>query len=540
MNAPRVMVAREARVACMQACALLLAAAATVATAATAAAASVAAPAAAGLPQADMGPVVAALASVRAGAAPAAAPAARQEAQLRCTGEAATPGQLSLQLGKSTLMRLPEAVAARAVGNPAVVQAMLVSPDTLYLAGVDVGSTNLIVQGRSGACNVVDVTVGIDPAALQTTLAALLPQERDIRVSAAADTLVLSGTVNDGATLAHVLELAAAYVRRPAQALAGGRGEVAGGAAAPATSATAAAPAAAGGGTHRIVNLLGVSAPQQVMLEVKIAEVSKTLLDKLEAGATLRFASGSWSAKLLSNFLSGTVKGMVDASKSNGSQFTVEAEKQDGLVRILAEPTVMAISGQEGSFLAGGKIFIPVAQDNNKVTLEEKEFGVGLRFTPTVLAGGRINLRVAPEVSELSRDGVGISAAGFSGGAILPLITTRRAATTVELMDGQSFAIGGLIKSNQVSNIHGLPVLGELPVLGALFRSTDFQHDRTELLFVVTAHLVKPLPSNYALPTDSITTPGRAELFLGGRMEGKPPAPASAARAERDRQVESK
>jgi pilus assembly protein CpaC len=387
------------------------------------------------------------------------------------------------------------------------------------------------VQGRSGTCSVVDVTVGIDPAALQATLAALLPQEHNIRVSAAADALVLSGTVDDGATLAHVLELAAAYVRRPAQPLAAPKGEAAGGAA-PA-SASAAGASAGGAGTPRIVNLLGVSAPQQVMLEVKIAEVSKTLLDKLEAGATLRFASGSWSAKLLSNFLTGTVRGMLDASKSNGSQLTVEAEKQDGLVRILAEPTVMAISGQEGSFLAGGKIFIPVAQDNNKVTLEEKEFGVGLRFTPTVLAGGRINLRVAPEVSELSREGVGISAAGFSGGAILPLITTRRAATTVELMDGQSFAIGGLIKNNQVSNIHGLPVLGEVPVLGALFRSTDFQHDRTELLFVVTAHLVKPLPPNYALPTDGVSTPGRAGLFLGGRMEGKPPAPSAPATAAR-------
>ncbi|HEU4845958.1 MAG TPA: type II and III secretion system protein family protein [Burkholderiaceae bacterium] len=472
-----------------------------------------------------MGPAVAALATVRAGGA-APAPAARQDAQLRCTGEAAAPGSLSLQLGKSTLMRLPEAVQARAVGNPAVVQAMLVSPDTLYVAGVDVGSTNLIVQGRSGTCSVVEVTVGIDPSALQATLAALLPQERNIRVNAAADSLVLSGTVDDAVTLAHVLDLAAAYVRRPAQALAVRKGEEGGSA----TSAPA-TPAASGGaaGTPRIINLLGVSAPQQVMLEVKIAEVSKTLLDKLEAGSTLRFAAGSWSAKLLSNFLSGTVKGMVDASKSNGTQFTVEAEKQDGLVRILAEPTVMAISGQEGSFLAGGKIFIPVAQDNNKVTLEEKEFGVGLRFTPTVLAGGRINLRVAPEVSELSREGVGISASGISGGAILPLITTRRAATTVELMDGQSFAIGGLIKNNQVSNIHGLPVLGELPVLGALFRSTDFQHDRTELLFVVTAHLVKPLPSNYALPTDGVTTPGRAELFLGGRMEGKPPVLAASA-----------
>ncbi|HJV02476.1 MAG TPA: pilus assembly protein N-terminal domain-containing protein, partial [Burkholderiaceae bacterium] len=151
-----------------------------------------------GVPQADMRPAIAALAAVRSGGAAGAAlaPAARPEAQLRCTGEAATPGQLTLQLGKSTLMRLPEAVAARAVGNPAVVQAMLVSPDTLYLAGVDVGSTNLIVQGRSGTCSVVDVTVGIDPGALQATLAALLPRERNIRVSAAADTLVLSGTVD--------------------------------------------------------------------------------------------------------------------------------------------------------------------------------------------------------------------------------------------------------------------------------------------------------------------------------------------------------
>ena len=198
------------------------------------------------------------------------------------------------------------------------------------------------------------------------------------------------------------------------------------------------------------------------------------------------------------------------------------------MVRILAEPTVMAISGQEGSFLAGGKIFVPVAQDNNKVTLEEKEFGVGLRFTPTVLAGGRINLRVAPEVSEISREGIGITAAGFSSGAILPLITTRRASTTVELFDGQSFAIGGLIKNNRTTNIHGLPILGEIPVLGALFRSTDFQQDRTELLFVVTPHLVKPLPADYKLPTDSATAPSRAGLFLGGKMEGTPaPAPSA-------------
>jgi pilus assembly protein CpaC len=202
-------------------------------------------------------------------------------------------------------------------------------------------------------------------------------------------------------------------------------------------------------------------------------------------------------------------------------------------VRVLAEPNVMAISGQEGTFLAGGKFYVPVAQENNRVTLEEKEFGVGLRFTPTVLAGGRINLHVAPEVSELSREGIGISAGGLTGTAILPLITTRRASTTVQLYDGQSFAIGGLIKNNLVTNMKGLPLLGEVPVLGALFRSTDYQQDRTELVFVITVHLVKPLPaSNYVLPTDRVGEPSPAAVLLRGRLDG--PAPElTAAEASR-------
>ena len=450
--------------------------------------------------------------------AAAATPQAAESAGLRCTGQAAQPGSLQLQLGKSTLMRMPEAVQARSVGNPAVLQALLVAPDTLYVVGVDIGSSNMIVQGRSGLCNVVEVVVGIDPAGLQQSLAALMPEQKDIQVSAAGDTLVISGTVSDAPTAARVLDLAAAFVRRPAQALEGS-GKASANINAAASGASPAMQAAqVAQANARIVNLLNIGAPQQVMLEVKIAEVSKSLLDQLEAGVTVNFGGGSWASALSSNFVSGTLKSLL----SIGNRGKIAADRQDALVRILAEPTVMAISGQEGSFLAGGRIFVPVAQDNNKVTLEEKEFGVGLRFTPTVLAGGRINLRVAPEVSEISRQGIGISAAGFSGTAVLPLITTRRASTTVELYDGQSFAIGGLIKNSQSTSINGLPILGELPVLGALFRSTDFQQDRTELLFVVTPHLVQPLPANYKLPTDSVTTPSRARLFLGGRMEGEP------------------
>jgi len=148
-----------------------------------------------------------------------------------------------------------------------------------------------------------------------------------------------------------------------------------------------------------------------------------------------------------------------------------------------------------------------------------------VRFTPTVLEGGRINLKVAPEVSELNKDGIGISAGGITGTAILPSFTTRRAATTVQLFDGQSFAIGGLIKNNTTTNIKAVPGLGEIPVLGALFRSNDFQTDRTELVFVITPRLVKPLPPDFAdnLPTSNVSDPARASRIFMGRMEGKPP-----------------
>jgi pilus assembly protein CpaC len=447
----------------------------------------------------------------------------RSEVGPHCQGEAAKPAKLSLQVGKSSLMRLPEAVHHRSVGNPSIVQALLVAPDTLYIAGVDVGTTNMIVQGRSGLCSMLDITVAMDAAPLQATLAEVMPDERNIKVIAAADTLILSGSVSDASAVARAVELATAYVRRPLRALPVPEKEDAG-------TGQHGAGNGAGAAASRVVNLLTVSAPQQVQLEVKIAEVSKTLLERLEAGAAWRFGSGSWAATLLSNFISGTTHSAVTAVKSNGNGLQATAEKQDSLVRVLAEPNVMAISGQEGTFLAGGKFYIPVAQDNNRITLAEKEFGVGLRFTPTVLAGGRINLHVAPEVSELSREGIGISASGLTGTSVLPVITTRRATTTVQLYDGQSFVIGGLLKDKLVTNLKGIPVLGDVPVLGALFRSTDYQQDRTELVFVITAHLVKPMAGPaYELPTDKVGVPSRAALMLGGRLDGPPPEASTAA-----------
>ena len=463
-----------------------------------------------------------------------------------CVGEIASPSKLTLPLGKSTLIKLPEPIVSRLVdnpaildtrliakyalpyglfvGNPAMLQARLISPLTLYVVGLDIGSTNMIIQGKSGACSVIDVTVSMDPDGLQQTLNALMPDEKNIQVTAAAESLILSGTVEDAISAGRAVDIAHAYVSRKIKPVQVGKDGADGNSQnnqqnnASGQNADAVSP--------RIVNLLNVRAPQQVMLEVKVAEVSKSLLDKLGASLLYAPSGGNVNYSFLTSLLSNSASIFSGGSKT---KISLDAENKDGLVKILAEPTIMAISGQEGSFLAGGTIFIPVSQTNNNgtptITLEEKEFGVGVKFTPTVLAGGRINLRVAPEVSELNRDGVGITASGISGTAILPSFTTRRASTTVQLMDGQSFAIGGLIKNNTTTNIKAFPILGEIPILGALFRSTDFQKDKTELVFIITPHLVKPLTANNVrLPTDRYVDPTRSDLFLNGKMEGNLPA----------------
>ena len=486
-----------------------------------------------------------------------------------CIGEIASPSKLTLPLGKSTLINLPEPLASRTVGNPAMLQARLISPLTLYVVGLDIGTTNMIIQGKSGTCSLIDVIVTMDEQGLQETLNQLLVNENNqIKVIASADSLVLKGKVEDAVIANRAVEIAESFVRRQAAQLSktaqsgdsmGSQGATAGSLQQGQSAQNAASK------SPMVVNLLEVGAPQQVMLEVKVAEVSISLLDQLGAEGNLGgdkfrlltpfFATSTAilglpiGSALANTFAQGTKFATIPRGPSIGSTtgkgISVDAQKQDGLVKILAEPTIMAISGQEGSFLAGGKIFIPVSQNNSNgaptITLEEKEFGVGVKFTPTVLSGGRINLRVTPEVSELDKNGIGISATGFSGTAILPSFTTRRASTTVQLLDGQSFAIGGLIKNNTTTNVKAFPILGEIPILGALFRSTEFQKDKTELIFVVTPHLVKPLATNtYHLPTDRYVDPTRSELFLNGKMEGTLPPNAPPAVPNENKAIENK
>ncbi|MDE2605386.1 MAG: type II and III secretion system protein family protein [Burkholderiales bacterium] len=416
------------------------------------------------------------------------------------------------------------AAADRGSDGVAETDITLISPTELYFLGRRPGSMNVVVQAVDGRCLVKDINVTMDPGALQATLADLLPEEKGVRVRATQGALVLSGTVPDNATLDEVMAIAGPY----------------------------------SGKQRKVINLLKVASPQQVMLEVKIAEVSKAVLGHLNFDFSRMVTSANGAASsVISGILGGgaavlgrfepnvaggginnSVAGLTGGATAAGSSalssvsrgstlLGIDAQNKDGLVRVLAEPNIMAVSGQQASFLSGGKIFIPVAQNTSggtgsAITLEEKEFGVGLKFTPTVLGGSRINLKLVSEASELQQTGSPFTTVNGTT-AILPSLSTRRVDTTVQLHDGESFMVAGLIKNNVSGALEKFPGLGDVPVMGSLFRSTEFQNDRTELMFIVTPHLVKPLKDVPTLPTDNHIAPTRDDVVYRGQAEGVPP-----------------
>ena len=425
-------------------------------------------------------------------------PAARMLVGGQSSSPAGRPVAATDPNAAGTPANTPPAIAAPAqalTNGVADLEITLLSPTELFFLGKKAGSMNVVLQSANGRCVVKDIIVTIDPDTLQSKLAELMPEETGIKVKGAENAIVLTGKVSDALKLDEVMSLATAY-----------------------------------GDGKKVVNMLRIMTPQQVMLEVKIAEVSKTLLDKFgsSVGLNRTTSSGLNSYSVLSNFLSNG-GGLLQALRIGRASLNLDGQKNDGLVRVLAEPNIMAISGQAASFLSGGKIFIPVAQDNAtgglRITLQEKEFGIGVKFTPIVLDGTRINLKMVSEVSELSQTGSPFTTVGGVT-SVLPSFTVRRADTTVQLNDGQSFVIAGLIKNNVTETIKRYPGLGEVPVMGALFRSSEFQNDQTELLFVVTPRLVKPLAEAPRLPTDNHVVPSRAEVIFGGRVESSDPPPA--------------
>ncbi|WP_297455857.1 type II and III secretion system protein family protein [Ferrovum sp.] len=410
---------------------------------------------------------------------------------------------LSLPLNKSLRVHADAPLVRVSVSNPEIADVSLVRNREIFLVGKKVGSTNLFLWTRDGAMTSMDVVVSIDVSGLQSKLRELVPQEKGVTVSAAGESFVLSGSVANGVILRQIVLIAEQY------------------------------------GGKKIVNLLATRNVSQVMLEVKVVEIQKTLDDRMGANTALGQQGGttfggvssftnanptqtianSSASTLVSNF---TLLGGVGYT-GGITNMTLQGEIDKGRAKVLAEPNIVAMSGQEASFLAGGKIYIPIPQSTGVaggvfITLQEEDYGVGLNFLPTVLDGGKINLRVSPEVSELLTTGTTFGSG--TSAMVVPTITTRRASTTVQLNDGESLAIGGLIQSNILETIKAFPLLGELPILGPLFRSSEFQHNRTELVFVVTPHLVKGTTERVALPSDSFKPPTRTQFQLEGKMEG--------------------
>ncbi len=307
------------------------------------------------------------------------------------------------------------------------------------------------------------------------TLHDILPEEKEIKVTATNNMVTLSGTVSSASNLSQVLALAEPFFPGEKD-------------------------------KPRVVNLLEVAGVHQVLLEVRVAEMSRSLLRRLGFNFNYISSTGqNLGLSLLNNLTklpdggfppAGT--GVTDAINlifrflSHGTTWTIfiDALKEQGLLKIMAEPTLITLSGKTANFLAGGEFPVPVPQTGfaNAITIEYKPFGVGLNFTPTVLSSKRISMQVAPEVSELDFSNA-ISLSGF----VIPALTTRRVSTVIELGDGQSFAIAGLLKDDVREIISKFPVLGDIPILGALFRSSSFQKNETELIIIVTPHLVTPL-----------------------------------------------
>ncbi|MDL1983395.1 MAG: type II and III secretion system protein family protein [Deltaproteobacteria bacterium] len=419
------------------------------------------------------------------------------------------PKKLQVVVGKSIILKSPTPVKRVSIADPEIAAFILLSPKEIYITGKASGITNLTLWQNKKISVIYDLEVDYDISRLKQKFHEVLPLEKEIRVIATHDSITLSGTISSAANLSQAMALAEAYAPK-----------------------------------GNVRNLLEVGGVHQVMLEVRMAEMSKSVIKNL--GINFSYIRGGdlglsllggltqldeLTDTTLSLLVSPAVNTIFSFNKGNANWTGfVEALKENGLVKILAEPTLIALSGQTANFLAGGEFPIPVPQGLGTVAIEYKSFGVGLSFTPTVLSEDKISIKVAPEVSELD-----FSAALSIGGFVVPGLSTRKASTVVELADGQSFAIAGLLKETVRDSMSKFPLLGDIPILGALFRSRAFQKNETELIIIVTPHLVKPLdPARQTLPTDFYIEPDDTEIYLLGLMEGWEKNQPSTVRGELD------
>ncbi len=384
-------------------------------------------------------------------------------------------------VGKSQLIDSSVSIKRVSVGNPDVVDVVIISRKQILLNAKAPGVTNVILWESDVKCHkTFNVDISADITQLKQKLKDVLPDEH-IKVTAASDSIILSGEVSSTANISTAMELAKAFACE-----------------------------------GKLVNLMQVGGVQQVMLEVRVAEIGRKLMKEL--GINWSYSSGDFAISYFNELTRGITGQFAYLGSGKSWTGAIDALKTEGLIKILAKPTLITLSGENAEFLAGGEIPVPVPSDWGEVTIEWKKYGVVLQFTPRVLSNGKISMSVFPEVSELDYEH-SVEFWGF----VIPALTKRQASTTIELDDGQSFAIAGLLNERVTENVSKLPVLGDIPVLGALFRSTEFQRHETELVIIVTPHLVKPLDmAKQTLPTDAYVEPDDFEFYLLGLMEGHP------------------
>lgn len=423
---------------------------------------------------------------------------------------------LELRLGAAEVFRPGQVVRKLRLADPALVDAVLITPREISLSAKALGTTTLLLNEDGADRELVDITVGLNLTGLKQQLHQIFPGQ-DVEVRPTPTGLVLSGTVSGPEIIEQVVQLAQGYLPEPAP------------------------PAR----PYNLTNLLRVGGLQQVLLEVKFAEVVRRSTRDWQAalgvtgqGQDLQIAAGIGGldvttgtppvapGSLLLNF-AGTQANIF--AKLENLTAALKFLEEEGLARVLAEPRLVTRSGVPASFLAGGEFPIPVLQQSgagHTTTVQFREFGVSLRFTPVVLSDGKISLQVAPTVSELSAAGALNLATGATSGNnsavfAIPSLTTRKLETTVELYDGQTLALAGLLQDNLRESAKKIPGLGDLPVIGSLFRSSNFIQNKTDLLIAVTPHLVKPnREGTLSFPGEFIQIPSRYEFYLKGRLEG--------------------
>jgi pilus assembly protein CpaC len=435
----------------------------------------------------------------------ASAPAWAQDGVLRLARGAASQ-DVGVDVNRAVVLEAIQPFAEVSVANPGIADVAALSNTSIYILGKRPGRTTLTLLGEGGRLIAnVTVNVGPDLAELKERFSEILPGEK-IDVRTANDGLVLSGAVSSAPRLQRALELAGRY-----------------------------APG-------RVTNMMTVGGTQQVMLKVRFAEVQRNASKRLgfnwafgisgppgrgdssysSVGSSGDYIGNGNSAGGSTYTSTANPQSLLTIGYAAGSfiaELTIDALENKGLARTLAEPNLVALSGDAADFLAGGEYPIPVPDGDGGVAVEYRPFGISLGFTPTVLDDELINLQISAESSAIDSSVVvetnGIRVEGFS---------VRRAKTTVELRDGQSFAIAGLLQDSFRDNASQIPWVGDIPVLGTLFRSTDFQSAQTELVIIVTVHLVSPTSGDaLGMPTDRIRAPSEAELFLLGRTEGSGP-----------------